>query len=157
MDPDHPSLFGIWGFSSDDVWAVGEGAEIWYWDGAAWSIVDNGTSATHRLTDVWGSSPSDLWAVGNAGLMLHWDGSAWSEVTGFSDYFEAVWGFSSDDVWVGARGAENQPYHWDGSEWTNDTAVSSTRDIISIWGAAPEDIWAVGNYIMHYDYFQLGN
>lgn len=42
--PTTAALYGIWGASSADVYAVGTGGAIVHYDGAAWSIMESGTT-----------------------------------------------------------------------------------------------------------------
>lgn len=61
-------LYGVWGSSPSDVWAVGLGGEIFHWNGSEWLRNESGT--TERLRGIWGSGASDLWAVGASGTIL---------------------------------------------------------------------------------------
>ncbi len=75
----------IYGFSSNDIWAVGwrgdlgspnSGAIIHY-DGSKWSeanIIKGGA-----LNDICGSSPNDIWACGFWGIVYHYDGTKWDK------------------------------------------------------------------------------
>jgi hypothetical protein len=40
-----------------------------HWDGAAWTEISAGTSAS--LRGIWGSAPDDVWAVGNTAAIIH--------------------------------------------------------------------------------------
>lgn len=68
------------------------------------------------------------------------------------------YGFSENDITtVGYQGAI---LHWDGSTWTQQDS-GTTQDLWGIWGAAPDDLWAVGGTarrpmeavptLLHYD------
>jgi hypothetical protein len=61
------SFHSVWGRSSKDVWAVGDGI-AWHYDGVAWKQSDMGTS--YPINSVFGGA-SDLWAVGAGGMILH--------------------------------------------------------------------------------------
>lgn len=79
--PGSNTVYGIWGASSDDVWAVGgiEGVSgfAWHWDGSAWNDVALPTEVqSESMFKVWGRGADDLWVVGSGGVILHWDGSA---------------------------------------------------------------------------------
>ncbi len=81
------SLHGIYGLSSDSVFAVGLD-KILHYDGAAWSEMIIPTVENLQLMDVWGSSSTDVYAVGGFGaegefgyqaaMILHYDGVEWS-------------------------------------------------------------------------------
>jgi hypothetical protein len=80
------TVFGIWGASNSDLWAVG-GDPGGQSGGFAWRLSGGDTWATAPgfptdlpMTDaIWkmyGRSASDAWMVGTRGKALHWDGSA---------------------------------------------------------------------------------
>jgi hypothetical protein len=123
-------FYAVTAISSDDAWAVGEGAYgheclscalTFHWDGVRWRSVPN--PANHDfydfLLDVTAITSQDVWAVGYYGemggifpdqaLALHWDGTAWER------HFPPSPG-----------------YHW-----TNLEGVS---------GSSTSDVWAVGGY-----------
>jgi hypothetical protein len=163
------SLYGVWGDSPNDVYAVG--SAIYHWDGGAWAVVgaDDGNS-------IWGSGPSDVWVSGAA--TVHWDGGVWSTVAaapgsafsiyGFSstdvwfadeyaifrwdgqiatpvpapntEEYRAIWGTSDDDIWTAGWNLD----HWDGATWVTSLNLGTGNYLTSIWGSGPDDIWAVG-------------
>lgn len=81
---DNP-LFGVWGISNDDLYAVGEAGTILHFDGAIWTAEFSGTEAP--LRSIWGPYGSpDIWAVGGSsdtsqGVILRYSpsegGGAW--------------------------------------------------------------------------------
>lgn len=86
--PGTATLFGVWGSSASDVWAVGGDVNastgvLWHYDGTAWSDVTlpDGLASRVILYKVWGASSNDAWVVGSNGTTLHYDGTAWSQVT----------------------------------------------------------------------------
>jgi len=131
-----PTVFGIWGCSPGDVWAVGgqeggsRGGFAWRLDGQTWTAAD-GFPTQASLTDaVWkivGRSCSDVWMVGTAGLAIHWDGESFGGVERVagnslftvhadSERFVAVGGFGTGVViendgsgWVDASPAGSDP------------------------------------------------
>lgn len=87
-----PVVFGIWGCSPDDIWAVGGnfgggmGGFAWHLEGGEW--------VSHPLPDgevrpVWkafGRSCDDVRFVGEGGLSFSWDGSGFTpEATGVGE------------------------------------------------------------------------
>ena len=42
--------------------------------------------------------------------------------------------------------------HWDGASWKKMTGNTS-KNLRGVYGFAPDDVWAVGNYgqVIHYD------
>jgi hypothetical protein len=95
--PQGNDLFGVWGSSGSDVFAVGYGGTILHYDGAGPSLMPSGTYA--YLYGVWGSSGSDIFAVGSGGSIVHYDGTAWTPMSsGMGNYLYGVWGSSGSDV-----------------------------------------------------------
>lgn len=84
--PGTGTVFGVWGSTSGDVWAVGglggSAGFVWRFDGSAWT--DVALPAGHpgaAVFKVWGTSSSDVWLCGLMGTLMHWDGAALSMVT----------------------------------------------------------------------------
>nr|MBK7064014.1 hypothetical protein [Deltaproteobacteria bacterium] len=83
-----PTLFGVWGASASDVWAVGGNTDgntgvLWHYDGAAWTAqqAPGGLNDTTIWYKVYGSAANDVSVCGTNGSLLHWNGSAWSRET----------------------------------------------------------------------------
>ena len=77
-------VFGIWGSSESDLWAVGgseggsEGAFAWRNTGEGWIEAPGfpaPLAATDALWKVFGRGPDDVWMVGTLGKTLHFDGA----------------------------------------------------------------------------------
>ncbi|MDM7999808.1 MAG: hypothetical protein QUS33_07390 [Dehalococcoidia bacterium] len=143
------TLYGIWGTSPADVFAVGEGGTILHYDGTSWSSMSSGVSAA--LFGVWGSSSTDVFAVGETGTICHFDGNSWNSIpSGTSKHLRGVWGTDNESVFaVGYSGAI---LHYDGTSWSQmDNATSS--HLTCVWGTSPADVFAAGNngLVLHYD------
>ena len=83
------SVFGIWGCSAEEMWAVGGGANgssggfAWRLDGDTWVEAEGFPAEVADADAVWkifGRSCDDVWMVGTAGLAIHWDGAAFGGV-----------------------------------------------------------------------------
>jgi hypothetical protein len=82
--PGTSTVFGIWGASPDDLWAVGGDSDAS--GGFAWRLVaDTWTPEASVPADVpttaaiwkaYGANANDVWLVGSSGVALHWDGTA---------------------------------------------------------------------------------
>lgn len=130
------TVFGIWGCSPEDMWAVGGGANgssggfAWRLDGGTWVDAEGFPTEIAVADAVWktfGRDCDDVWMVGTAGLALHWDGAAFGEVErvaggslftvhASADRFVAVGGFGQGIViendgsgWVDAAPAASDP------------------------------------------------
>lgn len=86
--PGAETIYGVWGSSASDVWAVGgddgapdSGGTIWHFDGATWTRQDLAgvrPAGIPLLFKVWGRAADDVYAVGRLGVILHWDGTRWT-------------------------------------------------------------------------------
>lgn len=115
------------------------------------------------LYAAWGSSTDDVYVVGAKGevlegVVMHYDGSRWEEIDLDLSIPLLQWvhGRSATDVtFVGARGTI---VHYDGSEATLQSGVTA-EPLWGVWGAASDDLWAVGGggfvedspVLIHYD------
>ncbi len=98
------------------------------------------------LLSTWGPSDADLYAVGgepDRGLIMHFDGSTWSQVSlGLTvPLLNWVFGFGPNDIT--AVGRSGTIVHWDGSAWSTQTTPTA-EDLWGVWGASPDNLWAVG-------------
>lgn len=147
-----PELFGIWGSSTNDVFAIGAsrvGASdaILHFDGSTWTPQVGSDSADVR--SVWGTSAHNVFAVGAS--ILHYDGTSWhTDVRRAPSYLFGIWGDSDVDVF--AVGGDGVILHNAGYGWV--PQASGTAVILSaVWGESPSDVFAVGygGVILHFD------
>jgi len=180
MPNDRIALFGIWGSSKDDVWAVGSSGAVFHWNGTSWAAQRNLTDAgqPQPLFGIWGSGPKDVWAY-SANEILHTDGwndtqTVWSKVEvsrkidTLPEAIRGIWGSSATDVWMllggtGMSGAGMSKcwhsYGWDGGTTQMTAALdlyksaSTGANFLGMWGTGPGDIWIVGENgrILHTD------
>ncbi len=127
--PTDQDLWGVWGASPDDVWAVGgsgrattgEATVLRRNASGVWSAValpELERPQVFAVFKVWGTSVDNVYFVGQSGLVLHWDGSELrEELVGVSDDLIALWGTDPDRIaLVGGRG-NGVIVTWDGTEW----------------------------------------
>jgi hypothetical protein len=143
-------LVWVFGFSANDVYAVGEQGAALHFDGNSWTTIETGTD--QDLFGVWGASTDDLWFVGGeAGtgplIIMHYDGATVEEVASpdhepdGSAALLKVWGTANDHVF--AIGENGLILRFDGTSWMQE--VSGTQeDLVSLWGTGPDNIVAVG-------------
>ena len=153
-------VYGIWGSSATDVFAVGatDCRGAWYTDcsavifhlaGGAW---EQAKLPGQSLLAVWGASAKDVFAVGVAGQILHYDGTGWSRLSSGTDRsLYAIWGNSADTVF--AAGETGTILRFDGKTWQEMTSPESRAGerIRGIWGSSASDVFAVGRSILHYN------
>jgi hypothetical protein len=124
------TLFGVWGATEDEVWAVGGdpsaggAAAMFRWDGAAWSevVLPPEAAGEDAVYKVWGSAGDDVWACGTGGLVLHYDGAAWTRVdVGTDQLLLTVAGDGPDNV-VAVGGFGNaRVVRFDGAAWSDES------------------------------------
>jgi len=150
-------LSAIYGFSANDIWAVGEhissnptpppnfldSSLIIHFDGVQWR--ESKLPSGRGINDIWGSSPNSIWAAGAAGTLLHYDGTLWTKDsvsnTASPDGFYGLAGRSSDVYMLGVTYQNSVPreiYYFFGREsgaWSLiDTAVVEPGNIQNKWG-----------------------
>jgi hypothetical protein len=82
------TVFGIWGATAGDVWAVGgspggaNGAFAWRLQGDSW-VAAAGFPTDLAMTDaiwkIYGRTATDAWMVGTNGKVVRWDGTSLTE------------------------------------------------------------------------------
>lgn len=144
--PVENDLWGVWGASPDDVWAVGgrgrmEGQQtLLRWDGSTWREVpvpDLERPNVYAFFKVWGTGPDDVWIVGQRGAVLHWDGSALTEhLVGASQDLIALWGTGPDDVVVVGGRSNGVVSLWDGEDWRTES-LAPLPGLNGVWMREP--------------------
>ena len=124
------------------------------------------------LLAVAAAGPADVWAggrgYGNPSTMLwHWGGSEWAPAgpTIADGYIRGLGVLSPTDIWAvggtanvnGDAGDMPLALHWNGAQWTATVVPTlppypySSAHLTAVAGAAPNDVWAVGQAIVHWD------
>ncbi len=109
-------LYGVWGSSATDVFAVGDMSTILHYDGMSWAPMAAGTE--YLFACVWGSSATDVFAGGSNGAILHYNGTAWALMASNAPAgtrIESIWGSAGNDVF--AVGGNGVILHYDGANW----------------------------------------
>ncbi len=154
------ALSSVWGSGPSDVWVVGgvgeggtePGAEIYHYDGDAWTEVQ--APDVGLLVWVFGWGPGAAMAVGLDGGVAGWDGSTWTAMdSGVDADLWGVWGRTPDDVWIvggDLDGPEPTLLHFDGTSFTPSTLAPEdnergARSLFKVWGIG-DTIFAVGEH-----------
>jgi hypothetical protein len=127
--PTDRTLWGVWGASADELWAVGgdgvsDDPVLLRRDGATdeWALVElPPLGNSHALFKIWGTGANDVWSVGDAGAIVHWDGQSWtshSDPDGID--LISVWGWPDGAIAVGGRANGRMLRLVDG-EWSGET------------------------------------
>jgi len=148
------TIYGIWGSSATNLWAVGGDVDdpdtsgvIWHFDGANWTAVDVTSISANGipiLYKVWGRSASEVYAVGRLGYVLRFDGTNWTKPTsGTTRTIFTVHGNSS--LTVGTGGAiDGVIVEKNGDSFTN-VAAAGTPQLNGVFIPPAGDGVAVGN------------
>jgi hypothetical protein len=147
--PGNATVYGIWGTSEDDLWAVGgnvpAGAFAWRYDGTAWREAEGFPPVlvqSASLFKVWGAAAGDVWMVGTGGTILHYDGDRITQVRSATtrDLF-TVHGSSGRVAAVGGFGTgvivENNGEGW------QESTPPGTPHVVGVW-LGEDGAWAVG-------------
>ncbi|HEY5021430.1 MAG TPA: Ig-like domain-containing protein [Gemmatimonadaceae bacterium] len=101
-------------------------------------------------TDTEGSQSDLFSATGQLTLVLHYDGTSWTrslntENVGMS--LNAGWAASPSIAFAAGHGCHNPPaVQYNNGVWSGmDTCEQSSLSVTSVWGTAPNDIWAVAS------------
>ena len=147
----------MWGRSATDVWAVGDAAALFHYDGAMWTRVDPGLPASLTqfldLYAIGGTDTGEWWAIGRNGQVLHFDGQTWTAgVSASTSNMRGIWVRNADEVW--ACGQNNIVQRWTrAGGWT----LLSARPPISmehrnIWGTSDTNVFVISGSSSVYRY-----
>ena len=127
---------------------VQPGSRNYTWDV---TTLETDAGAYALICEIWGANPNDIWAVGDAGLSYygawHFNGSSWQYGTTTSTYGQtAIWGSSSNNVWMGNGGGVL--WRFNGSVWTYYTRLKLPNyeqfTIQRIWGVSEKEVYLIG-------------
>jgi hypothetical protein len=144
-------LYGIWGTSATNVFAVGYNGTILHYNGTSWNAMNSGT--TLSLYGIYGFSPTDVFIAGDDVAILRYNGSAWNKMTtshpNFLPNFNALWGATNADVWAVGTGYLRMRYN--GSTWSGSTNIIS-NNLRGVWGSSSTNVYTVGDFGTVYRY-----
>jgi len=142
------SINGIWGNSTNNIYAVGENGALLHYNGTIWEKAT--TELSSHLNAIWGLSSDNILAVGNNGTIIHYNGSSWSVLPVQTQYdLQDVWGIENQFFIVGNNGILLNFQNSGLTEITTDNATT----LNAIWGTSVNNIYAAGNngLIMRFD------
>jgi hypothetical protein len=164
------SLSGIYGFATNDIWAVGEhiysnptpppnfldSSLAIHFDGVRW--LEHKLQGGRALRTVWGNSPTEVWAGGLAGTLYHYNGTIWKKTISSPQInFASVGGISSSEVYALGYRQDVAPYdtttiviyRFQPDKWTRiDSALIIGSGSIEAFGAA--GIWSIDGKVYSY-------
>ena len=149
------TLYGVWGVSGSNVFAVGASSTILRYSGYLWSPHDT-PGTTGDIEDVCGNSSVDVFAVqydsslwgSGATLLKYITGSTWTQMTSFETdrALYGIWSSSSADIFV--VGEKLTIYHYNSITDTltlMNGGEETDPDLTGVWGTSPNDVFAVGD------------
>ncbi|MEZ4384954.1 MAG: hypothetical protein R3A79_26730 [Nannocystaceae bacterium] len=112
-----------------------------------WQVVQRGLPGA--LLSIWGTNSTDVWAVGadardgSGPTVLHFDGATWSRIETGEPAGDLWWvfGFDGGPIFMGGDGGTILRY--EGGAFTR-MPTPGSETVYGLWGAAPDDMWAVG-------------
>lgn len=147
------ALWGVWGASADDVWAVGGDGRA---DGqltllrrtnGAWApfaVPEPMRPRVNAFFKVWGTAADDVYVVGQRGTVMHFDGTEWTEsLVGTSEDLISVWGTSPDRIAIVGGRNNGQIVTWNGTDWSY-RSLAPLPGLNGVWMRDPDVIHVVG-------------
>lgn len=151
--PTNKILWGLWGASKDELWAVGGNGTsdvpvLLRRDGAsqAWSEVDYPELGvvSHGLFKIWGTGASEVWAVGDRGATLRFDGASWTAHPSEAAIdLISLWGTPSEGIVAAGGRASGHLARVEGEAWIGQGL--DTPGLNGIWIDPAGPITVVGN------------
>ncbi len=141
------NIYGLWGSTPNNLYAVGAQGTLVHWDGGAWSA--QATITKEDLLGVYGTDASHVWVVGANSAAGSFDGTGWKTVavqsTGvnFTGVFAASDGQGGSAVYASSTmGTYNL-----GSIGGVPTWIKSPNQFANfrgVHGSDKDHVWAVG-------------
>lgn len=142
-------LYGVWGASVNDVWAVGtQGTILHFHGGSMCQVQANGVPANAALRAVWGRSATDLYAVGEFGVLLHSTngGASWTNGSG-QPALAGFWGVGGTATRTYAA-VENTNSTAGGALWVTSNGSSWTQvSGVPADGNPLDTVWSNGTRV----------
>ena len=111
------------------------------------------SGTTNTLLEVWGLDATHVYATGAGGAMLRFDGTQWSSMPNDAGTDRDLGTCGAGRRRISSPSGQNGALlRWDGTTWTAMT-TPVTIALFGVWGAAPNDVYAVGveGTLLHYD------
>ena len=154
----------IYGFSNNEVWAVGGAVEKW--DGVKWNRIDatvtNGNVTikdsilfyNNPDTSIWGISSSNLY-LGNAwGKIIHWDGTKASVVYENLNNIPITDIYGLSDNFVLATGGSSTPpsitVKYQNNNWSEVSGLANFKLYYTSFPISSNEYYVAGENIMRY-------
>jgi hypothetical protein len=147
-------LNAVWGSGTTEtvVYAVGSAGKIYRYGSSTWSNFPS-PPTTADLSAIWGTDDKHFWVVGANGAAFYFAQEAWEDHsiantdTNHIGTLRGVWSATGANVWVAndtgaASGNDYVLQRYAGGSWS--AFAPSSYYTQAVWGAANDDVWAVG-------------
>jgi hypothetical protein len=142
--PVQTGIADFWGFSPNDIWAIGD-AHVLHWDGTHWSEIPPNNNVTFSaMWRLWGSTSSDIYIANqDNSRVYHYNGATWSVTTLQFVQADGLWGASANDIWLSGIG---DLYHYTGGTWNRYQGNDGPPSANAFWGFSASDVWSAGSF-----------
>ena len=159
------SLLDVWGVSSSDVWAVGNGGIILHYDGSTWK--QQKSPVTEVLRSIYGTGATEVYAVGANNSIVSYDAKAkkWVQQTvankGTAMHFQDVFVCKkAGEPWaIGHNGISGYIYIYKSKQasWIQATCPSCYQYKKPFYGTWSDCMWSMDVVVGHQGYSSLCN
>jgi hypothetical protein len=136
--PSVNDLRALWGNNSNDLWFVGENANILHWTGGSFTPLQ--APAKDNYLGV-GGAGSDVWFVGRQGRILHGMNLDVEASPVSTDLFHVWANPSGSDVFI--VGDHGVILHRENGMWVQQTS-HTVQPLFAVWGSTKGDLFAAG-------------
>lgn len=141
------TIFKIYGFEENKIWAVGQRGRTIYYDGQ--TLLEPRSPKLLSLMGIHGTRADHVFAVGGAssGVLLAWNGTEWiDESVPLMPQMSGVWATSDEEAI--AVGFNGNSYRRTAAGWAKAPEPLPTfRDLHAVWVDDEGGIWAVGGQL----------
>jgi hypothetical protein len=137
--PGTGTVFGIWGESENDLWAVGGdpqapgSAFVWRSTGDTWAPATGLSSVPiTSFFKVWGRDASDVRIVGADGVILHYDGTSITEETSPTNRRLLTVHVAADGPWAAVGGSSQAVIVERDDEWKDVSPSEETHPLFGV-------------------------
>lgn len=140
-------LYGVWGSSASDVFAVGGNAGgpgiIRHFDGTSWTSMTS--NASESLRSVSGTSSTNVIAVGASGTVIRYDGTKWKALKSETkEELSSVWSFGPNDSAAVSSGFAKYLVCTLGNCTEPFESTFDLGNRSGVWGSSSSNVYATG-------------
>jgi hypothetical protein len=147
------TVYGMWGTSAKNLYAVGSQGSLVHWDGGGWSV--QAAFAKDDLRGIYGTDASHVWTVGWNGASGFFDGIAWKKVpvqtssstaVNLNGIYAAGDGQGGVVAWAASQSGLYQLTSVGGVQTWTKSPSGQFQNFLAIHGVDKDHVWAVGMY-----------